>query len=602
MRLVASIIFGCVFCATTLTASSEEFYILPMGQGNGQLAVYNTDKPEHKVGVLYDLGSKSLQSHPKFMRRGDWNLNFKPNRHGQLRIVSSKPIAHNTPDRSITSTSTVVTPDTTERKVGDSQRKAIKEDLQEFIKTLLGDLKHLILFLSHTDVDHINYISAEAFPANLSVTAFLCGDWFGDSCDKPTSITETDSQETKKAVKDVLLFLGMRPKTHLVFPYYLRFMVQEHQDSRSIEFNDLIRKKFKDSSVISFDSRVGDLKRFCLRTNFDTPNPIPFSGTFNDFLCQVELPDNIKNNSDLKAIFNNLYIWRINHPVGDVNDFSPIISCALPSLNLSVVFTGDAGLPVFQSLSCRHTIHPKNSFRETLSDQIDDQHLVLLMLPHHGSWLNVSGEMLRFFRPNVFGISAGDGGQHGHPSLKTIEWIQGIAQQESLHKTFNSRFKKEQDLHIIAIRDQEDSELAKYPHRVVKMREDFPVFLCPNIYGCIKWDRDGIHTNFDNTFDIRGKKYYVAYASHELETTEKLNTRSNGDIVQSYKAMSDSLQISLTYQQELTEDYLPYVHLLNDTYNDIKYVGALVESKTYLYRLIPVEPAQIEPDRKRPRE
>ncbi len=595
MRLIGSIIFGWFF-STTLTASSEEFYILPMGQGNGQLVVYNTDQPEHKVGVLYDLGSKSLQAHPKFMRRVDWSLNFTPNRHEQLRLVSSKPIAYNTPDRAMTSTSTVVTPETTERKVGESQRKVIKEDLQEFIKGLLSGLKHLILFLSHTDVDHINYISAETFPANLSVTAFLCGDWFGDYCDKPIGITETESQETKKIVKDVLLFLGMRKNTHLEFPYYWQFIVQEHKDSRPIEFNDLIRKSFQGSSATNFDSLVDDLKSFCLRTNYYTPNPVPFSGTFSEFLDQSNVPDNIKNSPELKDIFNNLYIWSINYPVGDVNDFSPIISCTLPSLKISVVFTGDAGLPVFQSVSCRQTAHPKNSFRETLSDQIDDQHLVLLMLPHHGSWLNISGEMLRFFKPNVFGISAGDGGQHGHPSLKTIEWIQKMARKELLYKTFNSRYKKEQDLHIIAIRDQEKAETAKYPHKVVKMRKDLPVFLCPNIYGCIKWNKEGIQTNFNNTLDIAGNKYYVAYASHELETMEKLNTRSNGDIVQISIAQGESIQKrSLTYLHTLTEEYLPYVHSLEDISNEIKYVGVPVEGKTYFYRLVPVD------DRKRTR-
>ena len=52
----------------------EEFYILPMGQGNAQLIIYHDGS--NKVGVLYDLGSKSLQMHPKFASRGEWNPNF----------------------------------------------------------------------------------------------------------------------------------------------------------------------------------------------------------------------------------------------------------------------------------------------------------------------------------------------------------------------------------------------------------------------------------------------------------------------------------------------------------------------------------------------
>ncbi len=172
-----------------------------MGQGNGQLVIYNADQPGHKVGVLYDLGSKSIQLHPKFTRRDKWNLNFIPKQPEKPSISKGvfhfKVVEQNTPDRAMTSATAVATPDTTERKVGESQRKELKEDLQDFIKGCLSELKHLILFLSHTDVDHINYISAEMFPANLSVTAFLCGDWFRDSCDA------SKDGETSNVVKSV---------------------------------------------------------------------------------------------------------------------------------------------------------------------------------------------------------------------------------------------------------------------------------------------------------------------------------------------------------------------------------------------------------------
>lgn len=597
MCRITSIIFGYFYCLTSLTAASEEFYILPMGQGNGQLVIYNTGQPGHIAGVLYDLGSKSLQVHPKFMRRGDWDLKFIPR---NVISLGESPYKTNliddgpSPDRASTAVIKVTTPDTTERKVGESQRKVLKEDLQEFIKRLLSGLNHLILFLSHTDVDHINYISAEVFPANLSVTAFLCGDWFGYSRDYSAD------EKALNTVKNVLSFLAQRKDTHLEFPYYWNNKVYLDSAHKNTDFNQYVRDQLQTLKTRDINTVFTSLSTEASCRNFHAPIPSFYSGALESVLPEPLL-NTLKSNDDTMMAIRNTYVWSLNFPVGDVNDFSPIISCKLPSLNLSVVFTGDAGLPVFQSVSCQQTAHSKNSFRETLSDQIDGQHLVLMMLPHHGSLLNISGEMLRFFRPSVFGISAGDGGQHGHPSFKTIEWIQGIARQESLHKTFNSRFKKEKDLHIIAIRDQEDAE-EKHPHRVVKMREDFPVFLCPNIYGCIKWDRDGIHTNFDNTLGIDGNNYYVAYASHELETTEKLNTTSDGDIVQTCIIQGDPVQrISLTYKRALTDEYLPYVHLFQDISNDIQYVGVPVEDKTYIYRLIPDEVNQAAVDRKRAR-
>lgn len=155
------------------------------------------------------------------MRRGDWNLIFTPRQ--QVLLLGEGPQKPSriddgpSPDRAMTSATTVTTPDTTERKVGDSQRKALKEDLQEFIKGLLSGLKHLILFLSHTDADHINYISAETFPENLSVTAFLCGDWFGDSCDV------SKDGETSSVVKRIVSFLSNREETHLELPYYWNY-------------------------------------------------------------------------------------------------------------------------------------------------------------------------------------------------------------------------------------------------------------------------------------------------------------------------------------------------------------------------------------------
>lgn len=570
-----------------------------MGQGNGQLVVYNTDQPGHKVGVLFDLGSKSLQVHPKFIRRGIWDLKFIPR---NVILLGESPHKTNliddgpSPDRASTAVIKVTTPDTTERKVGESQRRAIKEDLQKYIKSLLDNLNHLILFLSHTDVDHINYISEATIPDDLKMTAFLCGDWFGDSCDV------SKDGETSSTVKSVLSFLARREDTHLEFPYYWNNKVYLDSALQNTDFNQYVRDQLQTLNTgASTDTVFTSLSKVASCRNFHAPIPSFYSGALESVLPEPLL-NTLKSNDDTMMAIRNTYVWSLNFPVGDVNDFSPIISCKLPSLNLSVVFTGDAGLPVFQSVSCRQTAHPKNSFRETLSDQIDDQHLVLMMLPHHGSWLNISGEMLRFFRPSVFGISAGDGGQHGHPSLKTIEWIQEIALRERLYFWFNERYRVKNELHIIAIRDQEDAETAKYPHKVVKMSGDLPVFLCPNVYGCIKWNKEGIQTNFDNTLGIDGNNYYVAYASHELETTEKLNTKSNGDIVQTSIIQGDSVQrISLTYKSALTEEYLPYVHLLQDIPNDIQYVGVPVEDKTYIYRLIPDEVNQAAVDRKRAR-
>lgn len=345
-----------------------------MGQGNGQLVVYNTDQPGHKVGVLYDLGSKSLQLHPKFTRRDKWNLNFIPKQPEKpsisKRVFHFKAVEQNTPDRASTAVIKVTTPDTTERKVGESQRRAIKEDLQKFIKSLLDNLNHLILFLSHTDVDHINYISEATIPDDLKITAFLCGDWFGDSCDV------SKDGETSSAVKSVLSFLARRKDTHLEFPYYWNNKVYLDSTPQNTDFNQYVRDQLQTLNTgASTDTVFTSLSKVASCRNFDAPIPSFYSGALESVLPE-SLLNTLKSNNDTMRAIRNTYVWSLNLPVGDVNDFSPIISCKLPSLNLSVVFTGDAGLPVFQSVSCRQTAHLKNSFRETLSDQIDDHNIL----------------------------------------------------------------------------------------------------------------------------------------------------------------------------------------------------------------------------------
>lgn len=77
MQFLVYVLISCLYGLIGNVSANEEFYILPMGQGNGQLVIYNADKPGQKVGVLYDLGSKSLQSHPKFINRDKWDLYFK---------------------------------------------------------------------------------------------------------------------------------------------------------------------------------------------------------------------------------------------------------------------------------------------------------------------------------------------------------------------------------------------------------------------------------------------------------------------------------------------------------------------------------------------
>lgn len=109
--------------------------------------------------------------------------------------------------------------------------------------------------------------------------------------------------------------------------------------------------------------------------------------------------------------------------------------------------------------------------------------------------------MLRFFTPNVFGISAGDGRQHGHPSAELIQEIRNIYLRSfpELLETFYNRYEYKGKFHFISLNNESRHMIDKVePGR----------FLCPNIYGCIKWDQEGIRTNFNNSIKLDdGEKY-----------------------------------------------------------------------------------------------
>ncbi len=555
--------------------SSEEFYILPMGQGNAQLIIYNADQSNQRIGFLYDMGSKSLQTHPKFTMKSDRDIRFKPKDETELNInEEDKEEVLALPEQLATTPDGknvgrfFDTPGTTEQKVDSPQMRYVRKGLHDFIKKLLMDLKHLFIFVSHTDIDHINKFDDSAIPLDFPVTVFLCGDWFGDMCSK-SSVGEDPST----AVKNTLEFFLKRSNTNIEFPYYWGFKVGIKN------FNTLVKEKF--SATNSIEIIFQDLANLVSKLNYNAPCPKFFSGHLSQM---ITFRNNLEGNeltldNDFKQAIDNLYIWSINLPTSDVNDFSPIISCTLPSMNLSVVLTGDAGVPVFQSISMN--ISSGQDFRQILEKDVN--HLVLLMLPHHGSYLNVGGVMLNFFKPSVFGVAAGDGGQHGHPSLKSIEWIKEIYKQEILDKNFYKLYKQESKYQIIAIYTPFDR--ATYKHKIVSMHEDSPMFLCPNIYGCIKWNKNGIYTNFNNLLILNDKEYYVDYTSHVLEREGNIPDQTlKSSLLFKYSYSDKSPQsIKLHYIEKLKNEFFPYKYLLQG--KDGLYIGMDINGSTFVYKL-----------------
>lgn len=596
--LAALILFHSLWSVNT-----EEFLILPMGQGGGQLAIYKRETKN--IGVLYDLGSKSLQTHPKFGLRGEWQKPFLASKKVPVMATNDEedeiPFSLQTTPSRARATQEIQTPITTEKKLYDDQRETTKNELEEFIHSQLASLDHLFIFLSHSDEDHINFLNCENIPAHVPITVILAGDWFGD-----IGAAEGKTNFTKPA-KEVLIFLSERIKdriktktsTHFYFPFYapdLNFQIFEMLQPQNLL--ERIKGLNISDAIAEFNNIAQPIIQQCLKIHPEAPTPAflhgPFLEVFNHLLINPEFHD----------ILRNVYIWSLNQPADDTNNHSMVVSCTLPSLNMSVVLTGDAENSVFHRISVEN--HGLN-FRQSLANlstferiaaekpgsdpqQLLESHLVMLMLPHHGAWKNRSGTMLRFFTPNVFGISAGDGRQHGHPSAELIHEIRTIYSRSflGLSEAFHNRYEYKGKFHFIT--------LANGHHLVDKAEDDKLVFLCPNVYGCIKWDHEGIRTNFNNSIKLdNGVKYSVLYAAHALETEKDISANAIGEQILGVSPDDRSI-IGLTLMVPPAE--FPYDYLAADEGGEL-FVGVGVvdpgekkttkPSRVYFYKLLASE-------------
>jgi hypothetical protein len=578
----------------------EEFYIFPMGQGNSQLIVYHNET--ERIGVLYDLGSKSLQMHPKFAPRGRWDKITKDllkekrsNKNKELKSVSI-PVNY----KYMLSTPSKITesqePVSLNAKLSTPQREIVKSELQTFIKKELTDLKHLFIFLSHSDEDHINFINSKSIPNDVPITIFLAGDWFGNvGCAKnKTNIT--------KAVKGVLAFLRERMQqnpenTYFNFPYYNNFSITKN-GGPSIDFNVFVRQSLIDREVDS--TLLEELSNHCLKTNFDAPVPEFFSGSFTDLYNSVflEASAHVSTSHGLMTaaaggapedfedyVKRHIHIWSLNHQTDDINGHSMVVSCTLPTLNMSIVLTGDALHSVFQRIASQYR---GQDFRQILESKyptlIHSQHIVTFMLPHHASEENSSGVALRFFTPDVFGIPAGDGGQYGHPSFSLIQGIKDMYDGQRMITRFYQRFALQKNLDFIAIHEDK--------HVLVKATGYTPPFLSPNLYGCIKWDKSGIYTNFDNIVDVRGDRYSILYSSHTWEANKgilkKMKKGSKHKITALFAQDTDKSQL-MDIVEKSSDDPDYYKCIVENPITNELFAGVPVDDKLYFYKLIRTE-------------
>ena len=182
---------------THVDAADDEFYVFDVGQGNAQLAIYNSAR----LGFLFDSGTSSKQKHPKFQTGDQSRLSpfLKKEVKETLKKAEDKLLAIGL-NSDLSGPSKQKQKEKIESSSLDNVSLGDSEEIEgigsHIASVIMGaNLNHLIVFLSHSDRDHINLIAAtegtgrqstkpfEVVFSKLSVLVLLGGDFLGKEDD-----------------------------------------------------------------------------------------------------------------------------------------------------------------------------------------------------------------------------------------------------------------------------------------------------------------------------------------------------------------------------------------------------------------------------------
>ncbi|MHA1558198.1 MAG: hypothetical protein ACTSXG_00060 [Alphaproteobacteria bacterium] len=501
-----------------MSSSNETFYVFDVGQGNSQLAVYTSG-----LAVLYDCGSSSMKFHPKLDNFK--NKNYQPlflKKNMQERTVQNiVPFyQENQPNLLRAYSNETSTTNAETKTAADNTKQYIKRTIQQH------NIKLLVVFLSHPDGDHIDYISS-VIPDGIPVIAFLSGDWFGDG---GSNIAET---QLSREVKKTLVFLSNREKTIVHFPYYfslndfdIRELFKDLQtDVPNVEKNYLTMrnffKEFKGKNPATIDIFSKNLFNTMKKTAIYNNSPQIFQGSLFNLLEQVIDIDNeqMKNFDSFAEDLKKVYICFMNQPFDDINSQSAIVSFAMPSLSMRFTCTGDIRNEVIKIMNW--------AFPKTTEYFANKDFMEVLVLPHHGSKNNISIDMLRLIKPSLLIIPAGNGKQYKHPSYITIDVYGKFIQQFNKHNFFDYfKIYEHKENYLLSFIEDQDGHAISQLHSF----NNTPI-ICTNILGTIKFDQDGVWSAFSDIICENQFHWKINFSERRQNFNPNLYTQQMSDNV-----------------------------------------------------------------------
>ena len=438
----------CTVEAAVAEDQGQEFYIFDVGQGNAQLAVYK----KSKFAVLYDCGSSSQQSHPKFQSlSGEEDLVFEWNKKDSQKPLDIGEWAFL--DSGDTSSIT-----SNKEDLERQGTKSIADDIKQTISGVISEsnISNLFIFLSHPDKDHVNYTNNNVIPSSkngLKIVAYLSGDWL--------------TEQTTEA-KNVLTYLLSLDNCMVHLPYYWDYQ----QTSAPKNYVELMGKV-----------RMGEYQL----PSFSLHSPTLLSMmTLSDLLNRTpQIPAEFKDILNIEDI-QNVHIISMNHGSRDKNNQSCIINFHMNSMNLNLLCTGDASAD---------TIVP---FEERKLPETFSKAETFMMIPHHGSKDNWIPNALKVFKPSLFGISAGNGKQYGHPNKELIEAYNQYILDKQVKRLVSSAGSIENK--FISFSGKE--EAADSAHMIVSNS-----IVCTNVLSTLKFTHEGIYSKFSDIIHIKDHQY-----------------------------------------------------------------------------------------------
>lgn len=562
-KWIVALVCSCGISRAATFDISSEHYKIAVGQGESSTTISILRFEEnitYKVAVTADCGSSSLKADPKYVSGYNYDT--------FVNILKRKDVASDEEDDLLSLTESPLSkkprvesdksrsPSLESSQLAESASKKITTSLTgestfeesfDFLIKQLANLDLWIVFLSHPDKDHINWLSSvfNKLPDKTKLLIIAGGEWFN-----------TNSTEDIREVLG-LVYGSQKDRIFSFFPY-------EDGKLSGAEMQDWL-----------YTNGVGITKdpgSFCPRKTFNEVRLDHFHGTlielFNVYQEKkpfefIGLPaEDLRLQALGDNILSKIYIWSLDNPIGNTNAQSIVWSHEVDDIGWTFVYTGDAEESTFKKI--RRSIKSPESLDEP-KDIIRLRHktakrvtpnLIMMQGMHHGSLENVSSLAMELFCPNVIAFSSGNGASFAHPSIAAIQEYHKLFRGQDVSDLWSSFTLRNQSYLFAAFSQKGEGVLGSA--RAVKIRTNNPVFLCTNAYGTLKINRSGVYAPFNETEGYMG--YYDLHAYEVGGALQSFKERLNrGDQLKMSDltlAHDESYQLE-SFRKELIDTSLP---------------------------------------------